>query len=107
MAISYVADASWSSGSSGTSSFTLIKPSGTTSGDYMVAIVAIDTSSSGGDRTITPPSGWTSQGHKYASPYCVVDVMTGAAGASEPGSWTGSLAGTAAWPIVSIVTTYR
>lgn len=108
MAISYIADASWNSGGSSSSSFTLQKPSGTASGDYMVAIVALDTfDGGGGNRTFTPPSGWTSQGHVYSGPNCVIDVMTRAAGSSEPSSWSGSFSGGSTPDRVSIVTTYR
>lgn len=107
MAISYVADASWNASSSA-STFTLTKPSGTASGDYMVAIFAADTfDSGGGDRTVSPPAGWTSQGHVYSGPNCVIDVMTRTAGGSEPGSWSGSFTGGSTPDRVAIVVTYR
>jgi hypothetical protein len=107
MAISFVADAAWSSGS-GASSFTLTKPTGTTQGDFMVAIVALDTfNTSGGDTTVTPPSGWSSVGHRHRSgSNLVIDVMTRTVGSSDPASWSGTLNQSES-PRMSIVATYR
>lgn len=106
MAISFVSDDSWS-GSSSSSSFTLRRPSGISSGDFLVAILSMDTfENGGGNRSVTPPSGWTSQGHVYSSPNCVIDVMTKTVDSDEPSSWTGSLSSSSS-ARASIVAAYR
>jgi hypothetical protein len=108
MAISYVADAGWDAGGASGSGFTLTKPTGTASGDYMVAIFAVDTyDGGGGNRPVTPPSGWTSQAHVFTDFNLTIDVMTRTATASEPGSWSGTFTGGSSPRRVSIVTTYR
>lgn len=61
----------------------------------------------GGDRTVTVPSGWTSQRHVYQDPECIVHVMTRTVGSSDPSSWNGSFTGGALDDRVSVVATYR
>jgi MSHA biogenesis protein MshQ len=70
------------------SGLTIAKPTGTVSGDYMVAAIGVQDE----DVTITPPSGWTlvrrieqSSGTDNA-----LAVYTKAAGGSEPASYTWS-----------------
>lgn len=106
MAISYVGSGSGTGGSS--SSFTIYKPTGTASGDFMIAIVALDTvTGGGGDRTFSPPSGWVSEGHRYSSPNCVIEIMRRTAGSSEPATWGGTFSGGTAGYVASITATYR
>lgn len=74
-------------------SITVAKPSGTTAGDLLVAVVGIQDPS----RTITPPSGWTLLARQDTGPDSYDNygaVYYKIAGGSEPSdytwSWTGS-----------------
>lgn len=64
---------------------TLTKPTGTAEGDVMVAVLI----NNDYNRTITPPSGWTSvcDSGTSTSPSTRMWVYTRVAGASEPSSW--------------------
>lgn len=89
--ISYVGrSAAWTSNSTA-NSYTINRPSGVVSGDLMVATVG-----SSGSVTFTPPTGWTVlyQEESTSGNYFSAAVMYRRAGASEPGSWTGTETGT-------------
>lgn len=105
MAISYVASSSWSTSTSGTG-FTITKPSGTVSGDIMVAMVIVDLYIDGTQKTVTVPSGWTKLEDIYSDPDLQAAIMYRVAGSSEPGSWAGSLSGSREQR-VTICGTYR
>ncbi|MFE6223003.1 hypothetical protein [Streptomyces sp. NPDC057854] len=108
MAISFVGVASWDSASTSGSAFTLNKPAGVASGDFLVAIFAADTfDSGGGDRTVSNPSGWTTVGHVYGGANGFIHVMTRAAGSSEPASWNGTFTGGSTADRASVVCAYR
>lgn len=108
MAISFVGTASWDSASTSGSSFTLSKPTGLASGDFLVAIFAADTfDSGGGDRTCTNPSGWTTVGHEYGGANGFIHVMTKTATGSEPSSWNGSFTGGSTPDRATVVCAYR
>lgn len=109
--ISFVGSASSTSPSGDTSntSFSIIKPSGVVSGDFMVAMLSFFGGSSTSERTITAPSGWSKVGEEYvtASGYPhQICVMTRTAGSSEPGSWSGSIS-TNAYGTVTLSVAYR
>lgn len=109
--ISFVGSSSTSSPSGDTSntSFSIIKPSGTQSGDFMVAMLSLYGGTSAGERTVTAPAGWTKLGEEYvianSSPHQIC-VMSRTAGSSEPGSWTGSIS-TNGYVTVTVAATYR
>lgn len=108
MAISFVGVASLATRNTN-GSFTLSKPSGVTSGDFMIAVVANWPGLGGEEMTVTPPVGWTTSdgGYQYASNGTTrMVVMVRTAGASEPSSWNGSYSGTEDVE-VTIVAAYR
>jgi hypothetical protein len=83
MAIAVRAHSSYNSGASTTSSFALNVPSGTLSGDMMIANIG----TSNGTADVTPPSGWT----KISAPTTTGTtqaVYYRVAGSSEPASYT-------------------
>jgi hypothetical protein len=89
-AITYVGlGTPWGSNTSG--SYTINKPSGTQTGDLMIASLGTVSSA-----TVTPPAGWTV---RYQGSYTsnggpsLLCVMYRIAGASEPASWTGTYSG--------------
>ncbi len=69
-------------------SLAISKPTGTAEDDLLIAVVSVD-----GSETFTPPAGWTEidQG-QCASSACTLGVWRLAAGASEPSSYTFTLA---------------
>lgn len=94
----YINDA----GAGGTS-FTLNKPSGVASGDVMVAMIAFWTTA---ERTITPPSGWTSRQSAYrgsSGDAFQMAMFTRTAGSSEPSSWTASISGAGYLRVAEVV----
>lgn len=106
MAISYVADAEWSEASSDTG-YTLQKPAGVASGDFLIAVLGIDLLSGGSsDTSVNAPSGWTLVGSVHSPPNHQMAVLKRTAGSSEPGSWNGTL-GSSRGPKASIVVAYR
>ncbi|WP_432112850.1 hypothetical protein [Streptomyces sp. S1] len=105
MAISFVNDASWTTNVNG-SGYTITKPSSTTTGDLLVAFLAINLYPSGSTVTVNVPSGWTKQEDVLSSPNLRVAVMTRVAGGSEPSSWAGTLSASREQR-VTICATYR
>lgn len=90
--------------------FTINKPAGVVSGDLMLATLAM----SGSVVTVNLPSGWTlvrkvttGGGDPHSGDMTAV-IMKRTAGASEPNSWTGSIAG-ADWgqPKITQAVAYR
>ncbi|AEV52075.1 hypothetical protein [Rhodococcus phage REQ1] len=74
-------------------SYTINKPSGTQSGDVMVATIGY----LGNGATVNPPAGWTLRNHTTANntsagPYSLA-VIYRVAGGSEPSSWSGTITG--------------
>lgn len=98
-----------SSGDNSNTSFTISKPSGVASGDFMVAMLSFYGGSSTSQRTVTAPAGWTKVGEEYitsgGNPHQLC-VMTRTAGSSEPGSWNGSVS-TNAYVWVTASVAYR
>jgi hypothetical protein len=81
MALAYKTEATTTGGSAGT--ITVDKPSGTVSGDVLLAHIVSDTNS----KTITPPAGWDEEeGVPGDSGYSY--VFKKVAGGSEPTSYT-------------------
>lgn len=91
MTISFVA-ATTSKATNLAETYTITKPSGVQSGDLMIAVVGCRVLDPVGQKTLTPPSGWTLKRTKYQSQSFPpqLDVLTRIAGASEPASWSGS-----------------
>jgi hypothetical protein len=79
----------WYTTSTG-SSYTINKPSGTVSGDLMIAVFTANASV-----TVTPPTGWTAVRTTTNSYGITQTVMYRYAGGSEPSSWSGSTGSTA------------
>lgn len=79
----------WSSDSTALS-YTVNRPPGIQSGDYMVATIGAC-----GLQTFTAPSGWTIvyQEQNTSGSHFSAAVMTRFAGSSEPGSWSGTVSG--------------
>jgi len=105
-AISYVGRGTAWSSTSGTTSYTINKPSGVVSGDLMIAALNISDSVIA---TVTAPSGWTivqqfTSTDSFAASRTAVLKRT--AGASEPTSWAGTLSATVK-PLITVVTAYR
>lgn len=93
--ISFVASAS-SANSSTNSSYSITKPSGITTGDFMIASVCSFPGDGQGQVTVTPPGGWTVLSDIFeddGSYACQLTIMTRTATESEPGSWAGSYSG--------------
>jgi hypothetical protein len=106
MAISFVASVGWNESTDDTS-YTLQKPSGVTTGDLMLAVLGLDLANDGGnDTTVSPPSGWTVLSDQHSPPNHQMVIMTRTAGASEPGSWNGTLS-SGRGPKASAVAAYR
>jgi hypothetical protein len=107
MAISYVGVGSdFTSNSSGTG-YTINRPASVTTGDLMIAVLALDTySTTASSVTITNPTGWTTVSTVTPLSYCRFRIMYKFHDGSEPSSWTGSLS--AACPHrVSVSVAYR
>ncbi|MFF5973723.1 hypothetical protein ACFY7C_19560 [Streptomyces sp. NPDC012769] len=104
MAISFVGSSSWESNVNGTS-YTITKPTGTVSGDLMIAVVLVNLYPNS-TTAINRPSGWSLQNEIFSAPNLEISVMHRVAGSSEPSSWTGSL-GAARENRVTICATYR
>lgn len=92
MAISYVgAGTDYSSNSSGTG-YTINRPASVTTGDLMIAVVALDTySTTASSVTINNPSGWTTVSTVTPLSYCRFRIMYKVHDGSEPTSWAGTL----------------
>ena len=104
--ISYVGKGTVWSTTSGTTSYTINRPSGVVSGDLMIASVSI---SDPVVPTVTAPAGWTvvqnvTQTDSFAPIRFAVLKRT--AGSSEPSSWSGTLS-TTVKPVMTQVTAYR
>jgi len=107
-AISFVASTGGTADS--TSSFTIFKPSGVASGDFMLALLSFYAGSGGSQRTVTAPAGWTKVGEKYvtanSAPHQIC-ALSRTAGGSEPGSWSGSISGSAVALAGTVTVAYR
>lgn len=96
-AIAYVGTAA---GSVSSGSFSISKPGGVQSGDFMIASVAVY----GTGVSVTAPTGWTavdqiSDGDGTSR----LTILTRVAGASEPSSWSGTFTYTTQFPSYSSV----
>jgi len=89
--------------------YQIMKPSGVVSGDFMVAVLAFEPSTSS-ERTVNPPTGWTlvrSVYSAHSTEPCQIAVMSRVAGSSEPGTWSGTASGNFSPLAASIVSAYR
>jgi hypothetical protein len=92
MAISYVgAGTDFTSNASGTG-YTINRPASVTTGDIMIAVVALDTySTTASSVTINNPTGWTTVSTVTPLTYCRFRIMYRVHTGSEPTSWSGTL----------------
>lgn len=104
--IQFVAAATkWSQNGSGSSSYTINRPSGIQSADLMIAFISMGNEVS----TVTPPSGWTlvrkiaQSDNSYPN---TLAILKRTAGSSESSSWTGSLSSSPT-PTITTVLAYR
>jgi hypothetical protein len=109
MAISFVGSTSTAS-TTNDASYTLTKPSGVQSGDFMIGVVATWPGADQGERNVTAPSGWTIVDEVFASSSsgaCQLTILTRTAGSSEPASWSGGYSSLQTDTEATIVVAYR
>lgn len=104
MAISFVSASEISSQVNSTN-YTINKPSGIASGDFLVAVVFFSDTFVFSQTTVNVPAGWTKVRDAFADPggnnyVSQLAVMTKTAGSSEPGSWSGSFGSSKDWRVV-------
>lgn len=107
MAISFVGSTGLADTNDSNTTYTLNKPSGIQSGDFLLGFIAYWVTS-GSERTVTPPSGWTLVRSAFAPAgfSFQLAVVSKVASSSEPSSWTGSFSSTMGGG-VTIVAAYR
>lgn len=100
--IQYVGKGSKWSQQSSTTSYTINRPAGVKSGDFMVAVATFG----GSITTVTAPSGWTlvdKTTQTDGTGPCTFAVFKRTAGGSEPTSWSGTLSSASRPTIVQSV----
>lgn len=101
--ISYVGKAGVYKNTNNSLTYTINRPAGVISGDFMVAAVAVANTA-----TVTPPSGWTlvrqTQNTAQESTHA---ILMRTAGGSEPTSWSGTVSVNADHSLVTQCVAYR